>query len=452
MRKSIAMIITRAGSGRSRASQSLIALVMFCFGAAGRKRRGASAHAVQYMSQAPAAPEGRPRVLLHRRSPLPRLSAVRPAALSAGRRAVLLRRRSLAVRLRGAALLLLRRAPGCGRERAARARRPTATCKGPHYHWYAPPPQAPFELQGGRLLVHGRLRAGYYAEQPRYVGVNDVYAPLVYDRPVVDVAIAPPTFHGEIRRRRARLARRAVLGAPAVSAGVYVAVPPPPTVSVGIGLGLVAAGRHRAARDDRARARRRAATEAGSRTSAGSHGGRLQRRAARTAARRLARRAGADRRRWLARRSRPSSRGGGGWRRRAGSGARGRRPGGGPAPGHGGGQARTTTRHGALEAYAGGLVARLRCCSRRLRQRRRSGSRLGALGAKPGAGQHVDGTPHTDAVVGAWRSAGLAPEGFAPLQPVPYGASYCEEGRVRASTRSSASTGIRMRWPRARTR
>jgi hypothetical protein len=45
---------------------------------------------------------------------------------------------------------------------------------------------------------------------------------------------------------------------------------------------------------------------------------------------------------------------------------------------------------------------------------------------------HVDGTPHTDAVEGAWRTAGLAPEGFAALQPVPYGASYCEEGRVQS--------------------
>jgi len=45
---------------------------------------------------------------------------------------------------------------------------------------------------------------------------------------------------------------------------------------------------------------------------------------------------------------------------------------------------------------------------------------------------HVDGTAHTDVVENAWRSAGLAPEGFAPLQPVPYGATYCEEGRVQS--------------------
>ena len=44
---------------------------------------------------------------------------------------------------------------------------------------------------------------------------------------------------------------------------------------------------------------------------------------------------------------------------------------------------------------------------------------------------HVSGTPHTDAVQNAWRSAGLAPEGFAALSPVPYGASICEEGRLQ---------------------
>jgi hypothetical protein len=55
----------------------------------------------------------------------------------------------------------------------------------------------------------------------------------------------------------------------------------------------------------------------------------------------------------------------------------------------------------------------------------------GAAPAPPPPAQHVDGTPHTDAVESAWRGAGLAPEGFAPLQPVPDGASYCEQGRVQ---------------------
>ena len=53
----------------------------------------------------------------------------------------------------------------------------------------------------------------------------------------------------------------------------------------------------------------------------------------------------------------------------------------------------------------------------------------GAPGAAPAS--HVSGTPHTDDVVDAWKSAGLKPEGFAVVQPIPYGASYCEEGRVQ---------------------
>jgi hypothetical protein len=55
----------------------------------------------------------------------------------------------------------------------------------------------------------------------------------------------------------------------------------------------------------------------------------------------------------------------------------------------------------------------------------------GPAGSQPVAASHVSGTPHTDDVVDAWRSAGLRPEGFAPLQPIPYGAAFCEEGRVQ---------------------
>jgi hypothetical protein len=55
----------------------------------------------------------------------------------------------------------------------------------------------------------------------------------------------------------------------------------------------------------------------------------------------------------------------------------------------------------------------------------------GGAPAAPAAAAHVSGTPHTDAVIDAWKGAGLKPEGFAPVQPVPYGAAYCEEGRVQ---------------------
>ena len=43
---------------------------------------------------------------------------------------------------------------------------------------------------------------------------------------------------------------------------------------------------------------------------------------------------------------------------------------------------------------------------------------------------HADGTTHTDAVLDAWKGAGLKPEGFAPVTPPPYVATYCERGKV----------------------
>jgi hypothetical protein len=44
---------------------------------------------------------------------------------------------------------------------------------------------------------------------------------------------------------------------------------------------------------------------------------------------------------------------------------------------------------------------------------------------------HVQGTPHTNDVLNAWRNAGLAPEGFARVDPAPNSAAYCEHGEIR---------------------
>jgi hypothetical protein len=55
-------------------------------------------------------------------------------------------------------------------------------------------------------------------------------------------------------------------------------------------------------------------------------------------------------------------------------------------------------------------------------------------GASTGAGSaapaHLSGTPHTDEVIAAIKDGGLRAEGFALLQPIPFGAGYCEQGRV----------------------
>ena len=86
---------------------------------------------------------------------------------------------------------------------------------------------------------------------------------------------------------------------------------------------------------------------------------------------------------------------------------------------------------------AGGLVAGVLLLGAGCHKEAASSGAPGAPAASgappaPAPAAHVDGTPHTDTVEGAWRSAGLAPEGFTALQPVPYGASYCEEGRVQS--------------------
>jgi hypothetical protein len=98
--------------------------------------------------------------------------------------------------------------------------------QGPHYHWYEPPPQASFELRGGAYWYTGTYEPTYYEQRPRYVGVNDAYAPIVYTRPVVDITVAPPGFHGEI-----------VTGGPGWRGRAVVAAPPP-VVQVGVGINV----------------------------------------------------------------------------------------------------------------------------------------------------------------------------------------------------------------------
>jgi hypothetical protein len=109
--------------------------------------------------------------------------------------------------------------------------------KGPHYHYYQPPSQAPFELKGGAYWYTGNFDPVYYQDRPRYQPINEVYAPIDYPRPVVDVSVAPPSFHGEIVAAPGVVRAGVGIAGPAVSAGVYIAPPPPPEVRVGINIG-----------------------------------------------------------------------------------------------------------------------------------------------------------------------------------------------------------------------
>lgn len=92
---------------------------------------------------------------------------------------------------------------------------------------------------------------------------------------------------------------------------------------------------------------------------------------------------------------------------------------------------REQNRFGLAGCLVAGLVAAAGCHKSPAPAPVAGGPGAAAAPAAAAPAQHVDGTAHTDTVENAWRAAGLAPEGFAPLAPVPYGAAYCEQGRVQ---------------------
>jgi len=61
---------------------------------------------------------------------------------------------------------------------------------GPHYHYWYPEPTAAFEVKGGVYWYVGPFGPEYKTLRPRYVAINAVYEPIVYERPVI--AVAPP--------------------------------------------------------------------------------------------------------------------------------------------------------------------------------------------------------------------------------------------------------------------
>jgi hypothetical protein len=111
---------------------------------------------------------------------------------------------------------------------------------GPHYHGFAPPAGATFELKGEAYWYVGTYPAYYKQHKKRYVGINAVYRPIVYARPVIEVE-PPVAYVGPVIAVGApviEVAGPAVeVRGPAVRAGVEVHIPVP-TIEVGFGVGV----------------------------------------------------------------------------------------------------------------------------------------------------------------------------------------------------------------------
>ena len=99
---------------------------------------------------------------------------------------------------------------------------------GPHYHSYEPPASAEFQVHGGAYFYLGTFQPAFREERPRYVAINEVYRPIVYARPVVDISIVP----ADVR------ARVTVLGPPVRARGHVVASPVGANLHVGLGIHL----------------------------------------------------------------------------------------------------------------------------------------------------------------------------------------------------------------------
>ncbi|HEU0033223.1 MAG TPA: hypothetical protein VFQ53_21470 [Kofleriaceae bacterium] len=115
---------------------------------------------------------------------------------------------------------------------------------GPHYHYFVPPEGPEFKVVGDTYFyVTAEPPAAYVEARPAYIGINAMYRPLVYARPVVTVeapvgwigagvvvggpgvVVAPPA---------------AVVTTPGVRVGAEVAIPVPSVhVDVGIGGGVI---------------------------------------------------------------------------------------------------------------------------------------------------------------------------------------------------------------------
>jgi hypothetical protein len=111
---------------------------------------------------------------------------------------------------------------------------------GAHYHHFEPPEGPDFKVVGGAYFYVGAPPRAFLDARPAYVGINAVYRPMVYTRPVVEVE-APV---GWIGARAELVGPGVVVGGPGVvvapASGVHVDATihvPLPSVHVGVEIG-----------------------------------------------------------------------------------------------------------------------------------------------------------------------------------------------------------------------
>src|SRR5262245_57580767 len=62
---------------------------------------------------------------------------------------------------------------------------------GPHFHYFEPPEGPEYKMVGDAYFYVGEPPQAMVEARPAYVGINAVYTPLVYTRPVIEVE--PPS-------------------------------------------------------------------------------------------------------------------------------------------------------------------------------------------------------------------------------------------------------------------
>ena len=128
--------------------------------------------------------------------------------------------------------------------------------EGAHYHAWAPPEDLQLELRGGAYWYVGEFPRAYVEARPVYDSIDTVYTPIRYQRPVVEVSVAPPHWYGAVVVAPAVVVPAPVVVAPRprhVHGEVEVYVPAPslrveiavPTVQIGIGGGVIVHDGHR---------------------------------------------------------------------------------------------------------------------------------------------------------------------------------------------------------------